>query len=251
MNPELRAGKFTSSQVYKLIKSGRGKNDVFSATGITYIKETKLERLFNTNLDDNAYSRAIGWGKFMEAVLFTEKLSTDYKISSNQTIKHTDDFLGDYWAGSCDFEIEISPKAIAEAKCYYKKKFGMYVLCILKKDVELLKNEFTQEYWQIVSNAILHEVDYGEAIAYMPYEKDMEMIRGFAEDPVWISQYLNEPMWKFRFIYEEEINNLPVLKNDGFFKDVNKFRFKIPKEDKSFLTERIELAIEYLEDLTL
>jgi hypothetical protein len=248
MNKEIRAGRFTSSEIYKLIKTGRGKADVFSAPGLTYIKETKLERLFNSNLSDNAYSRAIGWGNFMEAILFSEKLGTEYTISSDESKKHPDEYLGDFWAGSCDFEI---PNGISEAKCYYRKKFGLYTLCLLKQDVQLLKGEFPQEYWQIISNAIIHGVEYGEAVSYMPYAKDMEMIKQYAEDPIWIDQYLKEPMWKFRFIYEEETKDLPVLENDGFFKDVNKFRFKIPQEDIQLLTERVELAIDELEDLTL
>ena len=39
---EGREGTFSSSSIHKLVKSGRGKDAVFSAAGLTYIKEKKL-----------------------------------------------------------------------------------------------------------------------------------------------------------------------------------------------------------------
>ena len=76
----------------------------------------------------------------------------------------------------------------------------------------------------------------------MPYFSELEDIRTMAEN------YDGGDQWKYRFIVESPDAELPYLPDGGYYKNLNKFEFEVPKEDKDFLTERVELAIELLND---
>jgi len=237
-----RFGRFTSSKIVALTKSGKFEHG-FGAPAMTYIKEKQIELKMGSTLDGgNGYSKPIAWGNFME-VIACHKLNSigkdEYIFKTDATIKHPNEYLGDYWSGSSDFLGNTNGKLtfISELKCYQKKKFALYSECINMNDVDLLKKQFPQEYWQIVSNCILHNVDVGEAVVYMPYESDYDMIVEMANN------YEASDLWKYRFITEDPMYLLPFIKNGGYYKDLNIFRFEIPKEDKEFLTERVENAI--------
>tara|TARA_R110000796_G_scaffold120506_3_gene234666 strand:+ start:3360 stop:4124 length:765 start_codon:yes stop_codon:yes gene_type:complete len=253
MNIETRSGNFTNSQIYKIAaKPSRGNKD-FLASGETYIKERWLERLLLDKLQEDGYSRAKAWGKFMEAYLFCNKLGTEYKISSQSSIRHPDEFLGLYWAGTTDFEVGGKEPMISEAKCYYKKNFALYSMAIIHAretdNPSYLKENHPEEYWQIVGNTILNGVDYGEAICFMPTYDDLEEIREYAEDPMWIEANKLGPMWHYRFLYEEPKENLQLLNPKSKIPSINKYRFLVPVEDKEYLTSRVELSIDKLEEL--
>lgn len=250
-----RVGRFTSSQVYKLIGMGskpmtkeeladfkiqnpgskkRNKSCGFSQLGLTYISEKKLERRMGRSLDVGSYSQPAAWGNFMELVIFN-LLGLEYTIESLTTVLHPDKFLGKYWGGSVD--LTVPNVKVAEIKCYQPKNFGFYADCLMKKDIELFKKEFSAEYWQIISNSVIHNVDLGEAILYMPFESEMEEIKQLATD------YEGDEKWKYRFIAEKPISELPCLPDGGYYDNIVKFEFNIPKEDKKFLISRIKEAI--------
>ena len=237
---EIRNGRFTSSEVYKLIKKGRGSAE-FSAPALTYIEEKAIERRLKSGLDSSSYSRPMAWGNFMEAVAL-ERLNLEelgYVLKSDETQTHPDIELGENWCGTSDYEFYDASgemQFISELKCYQKKKFAQYTDVILKQDVELLKEKFPQEYWQAVSNGIINEVDEVEVVSFMPMDKDFAYIQDKA------SNYEGADAWKYRYIYEEEMRNLPFLNSEGDYKSLNRFRFKIPKEDSAYLESRIELA---------
>ena len=242
MNNEFRRGRFTSSMVYTLIKGGRGKNDVFSAPGLNYIQEKNIERRIGSCIDGGAHTQSLAWGNFMELTVYSI-LGTQYQISSKETKLHPK--YGDFWAGSTDL-FTANPKtgaleSIAEIKCYQKKNFALYTDCLLKKDTEVFKNDFPKEYWQIVSNAIINEVEIGEAITYMPYVSEAEDIRQLAED------YDGDDQWKYKFIRDLPVSELPFIPDGGYYNNINKFAFVIPDEDKILLTNRVLEASELLE----
>lgn len=241
MNNSNRWGKFTSSNVYKLIKKGRGGAD-FSAPGLTYIEEKKIEKRMQSCLDGGAHTQALAWGNFMEMVVYSI-LGVQYQISSKETSLHPK--YGEFWSGSKDLFTTNTEtgvmESIAEIKCYQKKNFALYTDCLLKKDIELFKEEFPKEYWQIVSNCCIEGVDIGEAITYMPYESEAEEIKQIAED------YDGADQWKYKFIRDLPITDLPFLKDGGYYKNINKFAFVAPQEDKDLLEERIILAKELLD----
>jgi len=242
MNNVNRAGKFTSSNVYKLIKEGRGKEE-FSAPGLTYIQEKAIERKMQSCLDGGAHTQALAWGNFMELMVYSI-LGVQYQISSKETTLHPK--YGKFWSGSKDlFTVNNETgemESIAEIKCYQKKNFALYTDCILKKDIELFKNEFPKEYWQIVSNACLENVEIGEAITYMPYVSEAEEIKQMAFD------YDGADQWKYKFIQDLPVEDLPFIPDDGYYKNINKFAFIVPQEDKDFLETRILLAEEKIKE---
>lgn len=219
MNHEMRHGRFTSSQIYRLLGSKTVRE--------TYIQEKAIERRMRSSLDAGGHSQAIAWGNFMELVVFSE-LGLEYQIMSNTTVKHPEH---KFWAGSCD--LLVPEKKIAEIKCYQKKKFAQYTDCLLKRDLAYFKKNFAAEYWQIVSNAIINKVDVGEAITYMPYESQLPGLKELAEN------YDGNDQWKYRFIAESPAHHLPLLKDGGYYKSVNKFEFEIPKGDIEKLTEAV------------
>lgn len=232
MNNANRWGKFTSSNVYKLIKlNAKGE---FQAPGLTYIEEKAIERKMQSCLDGGAHTQSLAWGNFMELVVYSI-LGVQYQISSKDTTPHP--VHGKYWSGSKDlFTVNAETgkmESIAEIKCYQKKNFAQYTECILKKDIELFKNEFPKEYWQIVSNVCIEGVEIGEAITYMPYVSEYEEIRDMAEN------YDGADAWKYKFIRDLPVQDLPFLPDGGHYKNINKFAFIVPEEDKIFLEDRI------------
>lgn len=242
MNNSNRWGKFTSSNVYKLIKEGRGKEE-FSAPGLTYIQEKAIERKMQSCLDGGAHTQSLAWGNFMELMVYSI-LGVQYQISSKETTLHPK--YGKFWSGSKDlFTVNNETgemESIAEIKCYQKKNFALYTDCLLKKDIELFKNEFPKEYWQIVSNACLENVEIGEAISYMPYVSEAEEIKQMAFD------YDGADQWKYKFIQDLPVEDLPFIPDGGYYKNINKFAFIVPQEDKDFLETRILLAEEKIKE---
>ena len=77
------------------------------------------------------------------------------------------------------------------------------------------------------------EVNTVEAITYMPYVSEYEDIKDIAENMETSEQ------WKYRFIVEKPIEQLPFLPDGGYYKNINKFRFKVPTDDLKLLEDRI------------
>lgn len=189
---------------------------------------------------DGAYSQPMAWGNFMELVIFN-LLGIEYKIASKQTFLHP--VHGEFWSGSADL---IVPNIkIGEIKCYQKKKFAQYTDALIKEvsheftlsdKIESIKKDFPEEYWQLVSNAVIQQVPNAEAITYMPFESEMIGIKELAND------FAGDDAWKYRFITEKPLEQLPVLKDGGYYNNINKFEFEVPKEDIEHLTNQMILA---------
>ena len=77
-------------------------------------------------------------------------------------------------------------------------------------------------------------------VIYCPYEKDLEEIRKLASD---------ELDSRFAFINWADDKELPYLVEDGDYTDLNVLEFEVPQEDKDFLTERVILAKDKLNEL--
>ena len=250
-----RVGRFTSSKIHLLIPQGKVKMtkeelEVFKefnpksrvttkpggfiTSGLTYIKEKQLEKRMGASLDTNSYSQSTAWGLACETVIFSH-LGLNYKMQSQETFLHPNEDLSKYWGGSVD--LTVPDVKVAEIKCYQRKNFGFYADCLMQKDIELFRSEFAQEYWQIVSNSIIHNVDIGEAILFAPFESEMNDLREMIDET-----------WETRFIFEKANNELPCLPDGGYYPNIVMFEFEIPQEDKDYLTKRVEDAIELLKD---
>lgn len=209
--------------------------DTPDTTFNTYVEDKRMETRMQRSLEVEVHTQAMAWGNFMEMFVFS-LIGIEYKITSLTTDVHP---TIKRWAGSKD--LIVPGKKIADIKCYQPKKFGKYTDALLEGNVGKIRENFPQEYWQLVSNAIINQVGFAEAITFMPYESELEEIRDMAEN------YDGSDQWKYRFITESDKSSLPYLPDGGYYKNLNKFEFEIPARDIRILTQRVEMAIKELE----
>lgn len=228
-----RIAHLTSSKIFKLIKVDAKGN--FQKPGETYIQEKRMEKRMNRCLDVEKYAKQMAWGHFMELFVHKNHLDIYYEKTATETDRHPT-IKG--WSGSKDFI--VVRKKISELKAYEPKKFGAYTDALLTKDISIIRENFPEEYWQLVSNAMINNVPNAEAITFMPYKSELDEVRKMAEN------YDDYDQWKYRFIWESEDKALPYLPDGGYYKNLNKFEFEVPKEDKELLTERVNQAIKEL-----
>lgn len=221
-NPN-RIGNFTSSNIFKLLATGKGENG-FGTPAITYIEETNIERKLGRSIETDAYSKDMAWGIFLEQRVF-DMLDFEYELQSQTTDLHPSI---SFWAGSKD--LIIKGVKIGDIKCYQPKNFAKYTDAITKANIAFLKDTFPKEYWQLVSNAIINNVPNAEAISYMPYLSELPELREAAEN------YDDSDQWKYRFIAESPDSSLAYLPDGGYYKNLNRFEFVIPQADKELLT---------------
>lgn len=262
LNPE-RIGSFTSSNNYRLVgfgtrpmtkselearpKTGKGSSakliedrSIPDDKFYTYIKEKKREKRAKRSINTDVSTFATAWGDLMELMIH-QRNDLSYKYSSKKTTMHPT-IIG--LSGSNDF---ITDDCIIEAKGYQPSKFFDYYECLEQKSVNLLKSEFPQEYWQMVSGAVIHGVKYAEAVLYMPYFKDLPKVYEVA-----MNIDTSDDIWQFKSICDaienERYEKLAYLPNDSGYKDEIRFRFEVPKEDFNLLTDRVKLAIKMLNE---
>lgn len=238
MNNELRAGRFTSSQVYRLMGS--------PAVRKTYINEVRTEIKLGKSLNKEFWSKATSWGSLMEVLAFNA-MSMDWSLCSKETVVHKT--LGKYYSGTPDVK---KIDTLGEIKGYEYKNFCNMTDVILSKNlVDLKALNKGKEYWQTVSNAVLMDMKKGAVISYMPFERDFEIVKLFIEKldvSIDSQRELHEDCGWVVFKQEKDVCLLP---NDGYYKDLNIFEFDIPQEDLDRVTSVIEYNSTYLEDLTL
>lgn len=227
-----RVGNFTSSCMVKLTTLSRDKKS-FGAPALTYISEKNMERRFGVSLGQEKYSRSTLWGHFLEQRVHN-LLGTDYESVGHITLGHP---AIDFWKGSPDNK-NIQKGICGDTKCFERKAFAEYVdmLVMANGDTEIFKAEAPKEYWQLVSNAIILGMKYIQPIVYMPYESELEEIREMAYN------YDGPDQFKFRFIAEAPISELPYLKDGGFYKNLNIFLFEVPQSDIDYLTSTVLAA---------
>lgn len=224
-----RVGNFNSSEIVALTKKDRsGKG--WGAPALTFIQECIYERHLGRSISDETNARPLTWGKLVEARVF-DLLGLDYTYSSQETDVHP---TIHYWVGSKDGMKHDEGKTVFDIKCPLTLKSfcqlvhplylgfeGLDAMNIIRKD----HKDGEKYYWQLVSNAIINGCKYAELIVYMPFESEIPEIKQLAdgvENAMWI-QFAGD-------------NELPFIKDGGFYKNVNIIRFEVPQEDKDTLT---------------
>ena len=231
-----RVGKFTSSKIHLL--TGKGKSHDFTVAAQTYISEKMHERKLGRSLDMGHYSKSSAWGLFLEQYVYQHFVGLSYEISASETKVNPNI---PYHAGSTD--LLVPRKMVSDIKCFEPRKFCEIVECFLLQDLAQFKQKFKAEYWQLVSNAMIHEVPRAESIVYMPTEEDLAEIKEMAMD------YQGADQWKYRFIYESDNHELAYIPNGSKYTSLNRLEFEVPQEDIDFLTERLRMAEEHLKQL--
>jgi hypothetical protein len=158
-----RIGKFTSSEIYKLLKSGRGKDQYFGEVAMTYIIETVGEVV--TGEIPEVSAKAIDWGYANEydAVLEYEKkigVKAEYFGCGNPKFIPYNEVAG----GSPDGL--VGEKIVLEVKCPFNS--GNHINFLMMEKAEQLKVENFNYYCQIQMNLLCTKRDLAHFISYDP-----------------------------------------------------------------------------------
>lgn len=263
LNNHLRFGNFTSSQIYRLCGPGKRKMSeselaarpktgtgskttitddysVLSDEALNYIAEKNIEREIGRNLNVEKTGRSALWGHFCEQRVHN-MLPTSYRLIGKVSVQQPN---YPFWVGSPDNDCKAL-NIVGDIKCYEPKKFVDYINCLMEcqenNSVALLKENFPQEYWQLVSNACILGMDFMEAILYIPYFSELQEIRQSVMDLI-----DEDEKKKYNFIAYASYNELAWIKDGGKYKNLSRFVFEVPKEDKEFLTNRVIQASKFL-----
>lgn len=171
-----RLGKITGSKVGVIMKSGRGKNDIFSATAKSYLYQVAGERVLSPGIvnDDEMFayyieqtsvtSKAMRFGTEQE-----ENARACYsKITGNDVTEvglciHPEI---PYYASSPDGVVE-NGRGCVEIKCPGVSTFVQYAAEI--KDGDSLMNVNPEYYYQCQSHMACTGAVYCDFITYCPF----------------------------------------------------------------------------------
>lgn len=241
----MRVGNFTSSKIVALMSNGKAKGTL-GKPAWTYIAERNMERNLQRPLENETTAKALSWGKLVEKRVF-ELLGTEYQLVSSETIMHP---TIPFWSGSPDANKFDEGRTVGDIKSPLTlKSFCQLVAPLYGNLTGLSAIEYIREnhddgdkfYWQLVSNAILTDSKYGELIVYVPYLSELEEIREMVRMMDDAKQY------RYYWINNAQDDELPWLKEGGYYKNLNVIRFPIPQEDKDALTERVLTCGQYLD----
>lgn len=172
----VRLGKFTGSQVGRLMKSGRGKDEVFSKDALAYINEIVAERMLNpavVEVDDlfeeylmqtTASSKALAWGVDQELNARGMYVSmTGRKVTSCGAIQFCE-----FFADSPD-GLVLDENGTIEIKCPMPTTHTTYLAQV--HDAESLKALKPEYYWQCMSHMVAANAEWCDWMSYCPFSK--------------------------------------------------------------------------------
>lgn len=231
---KVRIGLPTSSQAYKLMsKSKDGKG--FGAPALGYIKEKKRELLLGIEMGLNATSHPLSWGSAMEGYVYDVHLDLDYALESKDTDVHESGLF-------CGTKDLVSENCVGDIKCpFTRSSFCDLVDIINSGSVEFFKKESPEYYWQLVSNSILTKKEYAELIVFTPYESEIPAIVEYIE---LIDDF--ELQRDIQWVIHSDVSRIPHLPDNSGYKNIYRFKFLVPKEDKEELLEKIKIAHEII-----
>jgi hypothetical protein len=141
---DVRLGRFTASEFWRLMSTPRGKSEEhLSDTAITYVEEKVAEIL--TKQKKVATSWAIDWGTEQEqpAKQYYEKL-TGHKIAGAGFVA-----FGEHAGGSPD---GYMPEQLVEIKCpYNSENHVQFMRCTNGLDLKVMEPKY---YWQVQANLL-------------------------------------------------------------------------------------------------
>lgn len=235
MNHEKRYGRFTSSQIHKLLSKGKDGISM-GKPALTYIAEKNMEIRLGRSLSTEQGSRETSWGMLVEGRVF-ELLGTEYSYSSTVTDIHPQI---EFWSGSKDGLKHDEQLTVFDIKCPFTlKSFCNFADCKTIEEVVERHDSGEAYKWQLVSNAILTGAKFAELIFYVPYQEELSEIRDMA------SNYEGDQN-KVAWISFSPDSDLPYLINGNTYSNLNVIRFEVSQEDKDVLTERVKAAGKYL-----
>lgn len=256
-------GNFNSSEVFKLLsfgkidmtaeelkarpKEGKGsavkfKDGGFGDAAITYIQECNWERKLGRTMNQETWAKPTAWGNLLESRAF-DLLGGSYQRTGQDTsLVHPQH---PYWTGKPDgigYKLTV-PYIVPDSKCPFTLgSFLKFADCANIDEVVKNHPDGYKYKIQLISNACILGLDYAELVVYCPYESELLEIRALAQDGSLESYNERTERW----IMGCNPNELPYIKDGGYYKNLYRFQFEVTKEDKQLLTERVVEASKLL-----
>ncbi len=230
MKDETRVATFSSSQIWKLMT--KDKQGGFGAPAKKYIKQVQYEMLLGRSINHETNARPASWGVMLESRVF-DLIGIEYQLVSRDRIVNPNCI---HHTGMPDI---VTDTKVGDIKC----PFSLEVFCDKLKalqSIETYKDEFPEDYWQLVSGSILTEKNIMEAIIYVPYQSELADIRDMASN--FDGEYQTKVEW-IQYAYDAD---LPYLNEGGHYKNLNIFAFEVPQSDKDLLTAKVLEAAKLL-----
>jgi hypothetical protein len=227
MEKTKRIGKFSSSDIYRLMKKGVG--DKPSVDTLSYVREKQAEIFFDRSLNEGGKSRACTWGLACEAFLGESGALPGW---TQETYVHEE--LP--WCGSPDmFDKDVLNVGDCKAPMTLK---NAYELIRIKEEIEL-KRCRPEYYWQLMSNAALTGAKVCTLLVWVPDARDFERLRQFVasndfDDP--LANPLGINFNDLQFISYLDESELPIIGKTI----THKIQWTPDEDDLTMLEERIK-----------
>lgn len=157
-----RCGKFTSSEIHKLIPNGIKKGELISKAGKTYIRQKAAEFITREPIQKpTTYAMEWGLSHESEAITVFESLYGEVEKFGGNNPKFFQ--INENWGGSPD---AMLGDAVIEVKCPFNT--SEHFEHLLMNTAEDLKSYAPEYYWQMVSNMIILKKNFGIFISYDP-----------------------------------------------------------------------------------
>lgn len=208
-----RLGKFTASEIHKLMKPGRAKGQYFGEGAFTYIKSKVAEIITGERTPDVSTS-AIEYGRSLEPEAFEVFSSLRPDIDAVHFGISVPEFypFGDFAGGSPDGFAD--PDAIIEIKCPYNST--NHIQHLLLNSGDDLKEYSDEYYWQIQSNLLFTGKRMAYFISYDPrvinFEQRIKVIEILANDNDQIE--ISERIQKAAEVMSDFLTQIGIIKND-------------------------------------
>jgi len=203
---KVRSGKFTPSELHKLMTEPKSKADILSVGAITYIKEKIAETLIENLPNENEFTNAAtAWGNSYE----DEAISIFADQSDTEIIKPGFIDCNDYFGGTPD-GIAADGSFGIEVKCPYNPTIHLDNLVLDPMDFPKARKEY---YYQIQGYALLTGIKDWYFISYDPRQQDPLKIRHILVEMDRDTQKKIREKLKIANEYKQKlINNLKQLK---------------------------------------
>lgn len=226
-----RFGNFSSSEIHKLTSKDRIGTG-FGSPALKYIKQKKYEILLGRPISIETNSKPTSWGNLIEQRAY-DLLDIEYKLVSKKRLVHP---TLSNWNGMPDV---IKADTVGDIKCPVSLEVFCDKITALTNGIDCYRDEFPEDFYQLISNAILTNSKFIEAIIYVPYKSELEEIREMASN-------VDGDQNKISWLNWSTDNDLPYLIEGKHYKNINTFRFEVPQSDIDFLTECVKKAVQLL-----
>jgi hypothetical protein len=218
MHDDSRTATFSSSSAWKLFTTGKGGKGL-GAPALKYIKQVRQEGKLGRSIKNQVEAKQTSWGTFLESRVF-KMVDTSYQHVAHQgRLVHPDH---NRWTGIPDFLSGYD--TVSDCKCPFNpEKFCDKMEAL--QDYGTFKKEFPEDFWQLVSNLVLLranglDINFIEAVNYMPYRSELDEIRMCAGDDK-----------SMRWLEYTPDEGLPWLPDGGHYKNLNIHRFQVMERD--------------------